>query len=159
MSQNHPENAVEVRNGSAEDNLDRLLSDFFKAQMQSPWPAAPATPASEPSVLVAARNASAEDPRNQPVATAPPVTRDSGSKARYTLAASVALLLGTCWYLSNGFRPAERTAPGSSNNPTGSGLIDKGIAGNPDALEQLRKDKATGGNGIIRPKIDLKGMP
>jgi hypothetical protein len=159
MSQNYPENAVEVRNGPAEDNLDRLLSDFFKAQMQSPWPAAPVTPASEPSVLVAARNANTEAPRNQPAATAPPAARDSGSKARYTLAASVALLLGTCWYLSNGFRAAERTAPGSSNNPTGSGLIDKGIAGNPDALEQLRKDKATGGNGIIRPKIDLKRMP
>jgi hypothetical protein len=157
MNQNSPENAVDVRNGPVEDSLDRVLSDFFKAQMKNPWPAVPATIVSEPSVLVAARNASADAPRNQPSATSPPAARDSGSKARYTLAASVALLLGTCWYLSNGFQPTERPRTGPSNTPSGPGLFEKGTAGNPAALEELRKDNATGGNGIVRPKIDLNG--
>jgi hypothetical protein len=147
MTPNTPNSTPDdVRVEPAEDNLDRLLSDFFKAQMKQPWPAAPAVPASEPSVLVAARGTTTEPPRNQPVA------RDTGSKSRYTLAASVALLLGTCWYLSNGFQPAER--PGRAP-ATGTDLIEKGGANAPDVLKELRKDKALGGDGIVRPKIVL----
>src|SRR4051794_29755905 len=90
----------------APDELDRLLSEFFKAQLKHPWPNAP-VPAganggaaqTEPSELLAARTANA--PRN----TAPPARRDNTARARFTLAASVALLLGTCWYLSNDFEP------------------------------------------------------
>src|SRR5215475_10716934 len=85
MTQNSPQNvAADDRQAGPADHLDRLLSDFFKAQMQHPWPAAPATPASEPSVLVAARAAALNAPHNQPA-------RDPQSRARYTLAASVAL--------------------------------------------------------------------
>jgi hypothetical protein len=142
----------DVRTGPA-DNLDRLLSEFFKAQMPAAWPAAPATPASEPSVLAAERNGVADAPRNQPAAAA----RDTGGKSRYTLAASVAILLGTCWWLSNGFQPGERGPGAPAVGPTGPPMLDKSRASDPDALKELRKDKALNGDpkaGI--PKIELK---
>jgi hypothetical protein len=82
-----------------DDDLDRLLSRFLKAQMPDPWPAAPVAH-SEPSALAAARAPLA--PRNV----------DPGRRARYTLAASVALVLGTCWAFSNGFRPGDRPGGG-----------------------------------------------
>jgi hypothetical protein len=99
---------------SPDDNVDRLLSAFFKAELPHAWPGAPDVAVSEPSALVADRAGAAETPRNQPA------HRDNGNKARYTLAASVALLLGTCWALSDGFqsngRPANGTAPGTGVN-------------------------------------------
>jgi hypothetical protein len=129
--------------------IDSLLSDFFKAQLTQPWPAAPATTASEPSVLVASRNAAPESPRNQPAAVA---ARDASTKSRYTLAASVALLLGVCWYCADGYQPAERPAAGT---PTG-GMLDGAGASNPDALKNLREKNAVNGiEGTKRPKIEL----
>jgi hypothetical protein len=151
MTPNTPNSTTDdVRAEPAEDNLDRLLSDFFKAQMKQPWPAAPTVSVSEPSVLVAARTATTEMPRNQPAPLSP--ARDTGGKSRYTLAASVALLLGTCWYLSNGFQPGEQPGRGPAG---GTGLIEKGGASNPAALEHLKKDKALGGDGIVKPKVVL----
>lgn len=139
-----------------EDAIDGLLGDFFKAQMRKPWPAAPAAPSvtSEPSVLVAARASHAtEPPRNQPTAA----QRDPGGKARYTLAASVALLLGTCWTLSNGFQPGEPTAPGSNSSPVGPVNMNSLGASDPAALKEIRKDNAVKGNngGFTPPKIEL----
>ncbi len=140
----------------SEDSLDAMFSDFFKSQLKKPWPTAPQTTTihSEPSSLAAARAAhtTTEPPRNQPAAA----THDSSSKARYTLAASVALLIGTCWTLSNGFQPGERPTPGngSSNSPLN---MNSGTASDPDALKELRKEKATKGNndGFVPPMIDL----
>jgi hypothetical protein len=147
--------------GDREDNLDRLLSDYFKSKMRQPWPAAPATtarvPLSEPSVLVASRtaaNATVESPRNQPASAGS--ARDGGSKSRYTLAVSVAVLLGTCWYLSNTSQPGERAGPGGSNAPKLNVFPEAG-ANDPAALKEIRKDKAERGNqGVTpRPKIQL----
>src|SRR5688572_6767899 len=70
--------------------VDDALSAFFKSALPKPWPAAPRT--AEPSSVVAARPA-------------------SSNRARLTLAASVAILLGACWYFSNGIQPAARPAP------------------------------------------------
>lgn len=146
---------MNAKTSLTEDSLDSLFSGFFKAQMKQPWPAAPATPTihSEPSTLATARATVVETPRNQPVAAA----RDSSSKARYTLAASVALLIGTCWTLSNGLQPNDR--PGNTN---GSPSMDMNPfkASDPEVLKELRKEKATKGNndGLIDP-ANILGQP
>lgn len=137
----------------SDDSLDAMFSAFFKAQVKHPWPAAP-TPNthSEPSSRAAARSAQVDAPRNQPAAAA----RDSGNKSRYTLAASVALLLGATWTLSSGFQSADRPAPGGS--PNGPAVNLKPLtASDPDALKELRKEKALNGNndGFTVPKIEL----
>jgi len=142
----------------SDDALDAMFSDFFKSKLKQPWPTAPqvVTAHSEPSVLATARAAQSttETPRNQPALA----SHDSSSKARYTLAASVALLIGTCWTLSNGFQPGDRPAPGtgSSNNPLN---MNSGTASDPDALKELRRENATKGNnkndGFVPPVIDL----
>jgi hypothetical protein len=132
------------------DDLDRLLADFFKSRMRNPWPAAPAV-TSEPAVLVAGRGGT-EAPRNQPAAV-----RDPGSRARYTLAASVALLLGTGWLLTDGFHPGPRPGPAPGTAPNG--LVDGGTASDPEPLKKLREEKARNGDGFVlpmgEPKIDL----
>lgn len=128
------------------DDLDRLFSDFFKAQLKQPWPNAPLPPVAaksaqpaEPATLVTARAAEAP---------AAPARRDSGARARVTLAASVALMLGTCWYLSNGVQPGTRPAP--APKPNGPGLFEAG-ANDTGVLPQIEKNKAIG----APPKIDM----
>lgn len=123
MSQNPP---TEVARREPADPLDRLLADFFQSQLKQPWPPAPATPSTEPAALAASR---------EPI----PSRRDSSRRSRYTLAASVALLLGVGWLFSSGFAPGDR--PGSNPAPTGGMLKDAG-ASDPDAVKELRKDKA-----------------
>jgi hypothetical protein len=130
------------------DELDQLLSDFFKGELKKPWPKAPmpVAAATEPSELAAAR--AAEAPRNQPT----PASRDNTARARFTLAASVALALGTCWFLSNGFQPGEGSGqpvvPGNGTKmlPDGGAQGGKG-----DALDQMNKNKTDDG----APKIDM----
>jgi hypothetical protein len=138
MSQTSPIN-------DSNDALDGLLSSFFKVQMKKPWPAAPATPPMSMPASIA-NAATTGSPRNQPAAQ-----RDPGSKSRFTLVASVAILLGTCWYLSNDFQPGSR--PGSSGPSI---PMNKISAGDPDVLKELHKDKAISGEkGITPPVIDL----
>jgi len=139
-------------NPETPDELDRLFSEFFKGQLRKPWPKAPVPPGAsataEPSELAAARVA--EAPRNHPS----PASRDNTARARFTLAASVALLLGTCWTLSNGFQPGER--PGQAPVAPGlPGLLpDSGASGIDDPrLKKLGEDKAKGNND--GPKIDM----
>lgn len=145
------------------DELEKLFSDFFKAQLKHPWPNAPlpaagasaSTPQrsqSEPSELVASR--ATETPRNAPT----PSRRDSNARARFTLAASVALAIGACWALSNGFQPGDRStgtdivAPGM--------LPDSGASGEGHLpLNTIKENKAkenNGGNGGVDagPKIE-----
>jgi hypothetical protein len=144
---------------AAPDELDRLLSDFFKSQLKQPWPKAPvpSAAASEPSELATAR--SAEAPRRQPTTT---TTRDNTARARFTLAASVALLLGTCWYMSSGFNPGERPAPVPATN--GGGMLDDSGAkgGKGDSLEGIHKNKLNDGNAApVKPdpiKPDLSKL-
>jgi len=95
------------------DSVDELLADFFKSQVKQPWPPAPRT--AEPASLLAARRAA------------------SSNRARVTLAASVAILLGACWYFSNGSHPAERGKPAP-----GPGVLQDGSAKMP---EEFKKPK------------------
>lgn len=131
----------------APDDLDRRFSDFFKAQLKQPWPNAPLpaarpAPPVEPAALVAAR--ATERPQ------AAPARRDSSARARVTLAASVALMLGTCWYLSDGFRPGAR--PATNPTPNGPSLFDGGGAhDDKGVLPEVEKIKAIG----APPKIDM----
>ncbi len=131
------------------DELDRLFSDFFKSQLKRPWPNAPipvaAAPA-EPSGLVAGRTG--ETPRNRPS----PATRDNTARARFTLAASVALMLGTCWYLSNGFEPGARSGAPAANPALPSMLNGADADGNKHLpLRTIEQDKAKEHG----PKIDM----
>jgi hypothetical protein len=66
--------------GHPPDGYDRMFSDYFKNEMPNPWPGP------------------------QAMATAEPARRsaDNGIRSRYTLAASVAVLLGLGAYLSSG---------------------------------------------------------
>jgi hypothetical protein len=127
------------------DDLDRLLSEFFKGQMKNPWPAAPVVGASEPTSLAAARTGEAETPRNRPGSP----TRDHGRRARYTLAASVALLLGGGWFLSNAFQPGERPTPNPGPSPS---ELSGGTAGESAILEKIREEKAKKDDGFLLPK-------
>lgn len=136
------------------DELDRLLSEFFKAQLRHPWPNAPvpaasAAPASEPSALV---NTRAVESRNE----AAPARRDGTARARFTLAASVALALGACWALSSGFEPTA--TPGvAPATPTVSGMLQGGAASgnNHEPLQNVQENKAKDPNGNNAvPKVD-----
>ncbi len=137
------------------DELDRLFSDFFKSQLKQPWPKAPVpaagAPTSEPSELVTTRTADA--PRN-----APAKTRDNTARARFTLAASVALVLGTGWFLADGFEPVGRAPVGNASTTNSPGMLSgseaKGTKGG--VLDQMQKNKikeAPKDDGA--PKIDL----
>ena len=64
------------------DEVDRLLSSFYRSEMPSKWPAAPKPWA------VQARPNTGEHFVNP------------ASRSRWALAASVAILVGGCWYLS-----------------------------------------------------------
>jgi hypothetical protein len=107
------------------DKLDELLSDFFKAKLPHPWPAAPVPTPAEPSGLVAARSA--------------PANADRGNRARVTLAASVALLLGACWFLLGEGQPDPRAATRPGGGPR---VLDQGTAKMPEAFDKVRADKA-----------------
>ncbi|MDB5307873.1 MAG: hypothetical protein JWO38_2075 [Gemmataceae bacterium] len=110
------------------DAIDSFLSDFFKSRMRHPWPAAPVPVSAQPSALVAPRVASSQ--------------MDTNGRARITLAASVALLIGTCWYLSNGWQSADRSLskPGQGGGPN---VLPESTAESPGAFEKNRKDKAS----------------
>ena len=66
----------------AGDDLDRLFAAYFRAEMPAKWPAAP--------------RPWADRAQLQPART----TDDPAARSRWALAASVAILLGGCWYLS-----------------------------------------------------------
>jgi hypothetical protein len=93
------------------DPVDDVLGDFFKSQMPKPWPAAPRT--AEPSGLA-----------KRPVAN---------NRARYTLAASVAIMLGACWYFSGASHPAERGKTQPAAHP---GVLEDGSAKMPDEFKK-----------------------
>jgi hypothetical protein len=84
------------------DEVDRLLGEYFQAQMPAKWPPAP-TPANEP-----ARSARPDISRRP----------DPATKSRWALAASVALLIGSCWYLSGQATNGHRRPDTSLNETT-----------------------------------------
>lgn len=64
------------------DEVDRLLSSFYQSEMPTTWPAAPKPWAEK------AHTSAVASPSNP------------ASRSRWALAASVAILVGSCWYLS-----------------------------------------------------------
>ncbi len=145
-----PKHGTHGKSGAGD--LDQLLSDFFKSQLKQPWPKAPVPVAHatvEPSELVATRTT--ESPRN-----APAKFRDNTARARFTLAASVALLLGTGWLLTNGYEPGTRPAGCPTPAISGPGMLSGGSADGDKhlPLKKMGEDKAKGNDGGI--KIDLK---
>jgi hypothetical protein len=107
------------------DAIDDLLSGFFKSKMHQPWPAAPATASVQPASPRSVHHAGA-----------------SGSRARLTLAASVALLLGVCWYLSHGSNPGDRTAPQAA--PGGPAILNEGSAKMPKEFDKKKPADVNG---------------
>lgn len=125
-------------NTTSPDELDRRFSDFFKAQLRTPWPNAPVPDA-------AARVAS---PRNAPA------PGDHTARARFTLAASVALVLGATLAMSDGFQSGPR--PAVSTPASGGSQMLPGSSANGNhhlPLKQIEEDKAKGGNKIDLGKI------
>jgi hypothetical protein len=133
----------------APDELDKLLSDFFKAQLKKPWPNAPVPPTaqtSEPSELAAARSASQGAPAR------PAKRADSTARARFTLAASVALVLGAGILLSNSFDSGPRPSTPVQNNM----LKDSGADGNKsELLKKIGENKAKGAENTAPPKTKI----
>jgi len=74
------------------DGLDRLIAAYFRAEMPANWPAAP-----------------------QPWAEKPHVAADNhispARRSRWALAASVAILIGGCWYLSGHLTDGQKKGP------------------------------------------------
>ena len=147
------------------DELDKLFSDFFKAQLKHPWPNAPlpasgaAVPAAEPSGLANTRTQTqTEAPRNSPTPTpqAHSKGRDSTARARFTLVASVALALGGCWVLSNGFLPGNMT----QSAPTAPGILQHGGSDGKDhePLIIMEKNRALENNGAKEPGNNKGGI-
>lgn len=128
-------------NSNSPDDLDRLLSDFFKAQMKNPWPNAPLAQTAEPSELATRADAP----------QAAPARRDNTTRAKLTLAASVALLLGTAFYMSDGYTPSARPVAVPSNS--GPSLFNGSDAKAPQGgvLDTISKDKAKGDAPTMDP--------
>jgi hypothetical protein len=80
-----------------EDGIDRTVGAYFRSEMPNPWPAAP-RPWAEKATL------------------STPATH-SASRSRWALAASVAILVGGCWYLS-GHLTDGRKRPDTNFNGT-----------------------------------------
>jgi hypothetical protein len=132
MKQTSPSDTV--RNEPSDD-LDRLLSRYFKTQMPSPWPAAPVVQFHEPASLLADRASTAAALQQRPLAV---IARDPGRRARYTLAVSIAMLFGTCWYISSGIEPGNRAAPHNSNPAMNLDInLNRGSADGKDGLPEL----------------------
>ncbi len=119
------------------DELDRLLSDFFKAQLKQPWPKAPLPPTALapiiPSELVSVRaNGADHRPLRSPT--------DTTARARFTLAASVALALGAAWLFTSSSEPSRMAI--APEKPVISDYLQRGSASgeNHPLLKELPKN-------------------
>jgi len=104
-----------------EDNLDQLLSGFFKAALPTPFPPA--------------RCLVLRDEMPMPLSTITTPNRRALSRSRLSLAASVALLLGGCWYISNQIgTQVDRPTVGKGE---GSAKVPKAILNAHDAAKKM----------------------
>jgi hypothetical protein len=110
--------------GLPEDDLDRVLFAYFKHEMPDPWPNLP----------IPAGNV-------RPASAAPVPHRRSGRDARFALAASVAMIVGSCWYLADHM---PSSLPERPENVTG------GVATKPRILHPDRST-AKDGSGPVLP--------
>ena len=115
--------------------LDPVLSEFFRSRMRSPWPPAPV-----PASAVAEPVGIDRNPSSRPRAVSPGQA-NSASRARLTLFASVALLLGTGWYLSDS-GPAVERATKRSGTGGGPNVLPDSIATTPAEFRPNQQDKA-----------------
>jgi len=95
------------RRGRFGDDLDGLLSAFFRSEMPSPWPGSP-VPEEAPVIL-----------RPRPVQT-----RRSSFRSRLALAASVALLISGSWLLSGSFKETPANGKSDVSVSTGTATTD-----------------------------------
>lgn len=109
---------------SGPDDLDRLLSGFFQSEVPRSWPAAPSLDV-EPSTLAMARTGS--------------------SLSRWVLAASVALLVGTCWFASSGTSPQTSPTASQKNDAM------KGKAGQSSILDEMEKHRIVTDGELTKP--------
>ena len=72
------------------DEVDRLLSSFYRSEVPTKWPAAP-----KPWAVQARANAVEH-------------STNPAMRSRWALAASVAILVGGCWYLSGNLKDGKR---------------------------------------------------
>lgn len=95
-----------------DDQVDRLLTTFYRSEMPANWPAAPEPWATQ---------------------TTPATNRKShsSSRSRWALAASVALLIGGCWYASGHMTDGKKRA----------GLNLDGGDANLEHIKKIDKDK------------------
>lgn len=114
-SQNQTSNVA----SAGQDDLDRMLLKFFQSEMPQNWPSAPLVDA-EPAALVAERS---------------PSRTGSGSTSRWVLAASVALLLGVCWYSLRDVGPVAPVVDQKSN-------LQQATAGDGPILDEMSRHKA-----------------
>jgi hypothetical protein len=104
------------------DELDALLHAFFRAEMPNPWP-----------------QLKAPVPASLDETTKAPPSSWSRSRSRFALAASVALLMLTSWWLSG--RTVEYSNSGFDSGPpkAGKSIRDK-IVEDVKAKERLKAD-------------------
>ncbi len=98
-----------------------------------------------------------DDARRRRARNAPaPARGDNTARARFTLAASVALVLGATWYLSDGFQPGTRPT-GNAPAIHGPGMLNdsdaKGTKGG--VLDKTNEIKGKDNGGAFKPKVDL----
>jgi len=94
------------------DQVDRLLTAYYRSEMPANWPNAP-------------------EPWATPATPATGRKSHSQSRSRWALAASVALLIGGCWYVSGQMTDGKKRA----------GLNLDGGDANVGHIKKIEKDK------------------
>ena len=132
------------------DSLDPMLSEFFRSRMPSPWPTAP---------IPASRMVEAAGPGHS-LATPPQLPRSrpqpgswansrANSRAKLTLFASLALVLATGWYLSEGIpvganRSGIPATGGENVLPASTATTPAEFQSDPQEKARKAKDPMTG---------------
>ncbi len=109
---------MNIPDSPSNDGLDRQLSAFYKAELPEPFPAF--------------RFSAVNEQLAMPMSAYSRASRMGDSKRRISLAASVALILASCWYLSDHIA-----------TPTGGVTISKG-ENSAKLPKELQKAKETG---------------
>ena len=115
--------------------LDRLLTEFYRARLPHSWPAAPVPPENRAEPAGPPKVRTTENP------SVVPAHSDPSARARLTLAASVAILLGTCWYASTGGPIGERVGPRPATG-VGPNVLPDATATMPPEFRKTNQQKA-----------------
>lgn len=116
------------------DDLDGLLTAFFRTEMPSPWPGTPL-------------------PEDTPVLLRPaPARKQPFFRSRLALAASVALLISGSWLLSDSFKETPANGKSDVSVYTGTATTDDGRP----VKVQRRVTETDKGK---RVRIDIEELP